>query len=149
MFEIIKNLPLPVKGRGQRNGRRANKYPFEEMDLGDCLSFNAESQKDPVYKKIYGSAMSYARRVKRGYKFVFGKIEEGKFGCWKVATESEEREIVVDNGIRNRKRRSETIHITKEMLISALENEGTINGASRILNISTRTISRLKQKFEI
>lgn len=149
MFEIVKNLPIPVKEKNFSGWKRANKYPFGEMEIGDCLAFKANGPKDPTYKKIYGSAMSYARRVKKGYRFVFDKIEEGKYGCWKVSvhTDNVTPEPVIKN--KSRKSRRSTFHITKEMLISALENDGTLVGASRILNISSRTISRLKQKFGI
>lgn len=150
MFEIIKNLPIPEKAVKNVHARREPKYPFKNMEIGDCLAFNAESIKDPVYKKIYGSAMSFARRVKEGYTFRFGMIEEGKYGCWKVVSDKQNRNSVTnsDNQEKRRKRAS-TINITKDMLISALESEGTLNGASRILNISSRTFSRLKQKFEL
>jgi hypothetical protein len=87
MFEIIKNLPIPEKVAKQKHARREPKYPFKDMEIGDCLAFNAEGVKDPVYKKIYGSAMSYARRIKEGYTFRFGQIEEGKFGFWKIESE--------------------------------------------------------------
>lgn len=149
MFEIIKNLPIPVKEKGLNSWKRANKYPFVEMEIGDCLAFNAQDRKDPMFKKIYGSAMSFARRVKAGYTFTFAKIEDGKFGCWKVATGEEQQHESNTNERKIYKKRASTIHITKDMLIAALENEGTLNGAARMLNISSRTFSRLKQKFEL
>jgi hypothetical protein len=145
MFEIIKNLPVPEKTVASKMPKRAPKYPFADMEIGDCLAFNAESIKDPVYKNVYGSAMAYARRVREGYTFRFGKIEEGKFGCWKIVST---KNVKVEEP-ENKRKRNSTINITKDMLISALESEGTLNGASRILNISSRTFSRLKQKFEL
>jgi hypothetical protein len=150
MFEIIKNLPIPEKVAKSAHVRREPKYPFKDMEIGDCLAFNAENIKDPVYKKIYGSAMSFARRVKEGYTFRFGMIEEGKYGCWKVVSDKQNRNSVT-NSVKEEKlrKRASTINITKDMLISALESEGTLIGASRILNISSRTFSRLKQKFEL
>lgn len=148
MFEIIKNLPIPEKAHSSKHSRRTPKYPFAEMEIGDCLAFNSESIKDPIYKKIYGSAMSYARRVKQGYTFRFGKIEEGKFGCWKIEDKKFSASSV--SALSNPKRkRANTDFITKDMLISALEGEGTLNGASKLLNISSRTLSRLKLKFDI
>jgi hypothetical protein len=148
MFEIIKNLPVPQKYVATKNGPRASKYPFESMEIGDCLAFSAQSNKDAEYIKIYGSAMSFARRAKKGYAFRFGKIEEGKFGCWKI--ESDKANKQGDNvESRKYKQRTSTNNITKEMLISAFESEGTLSGASRALNISSRTLSRLKLKFEL
>jgi hypothetical protein len=148
MFEIIKNLPVPQKYVTAKNGPRASKYPFESMEIGDCLAFYAQSNKDAEYIKIYGSAMSFARRAKKGYAFRFGKIEEGKFGCWKI--ESDKANKQGDNvESRKYKQRTSTNNITKEMLIAAFENEGTLSGASRALNISSRTLSRLKLKFEL
>jgi len=151
MFEIIKNLPIPEKIAKSKHARREPKYPFKDMEIGDCLAFNAENVKDPIYKKIYGSAMSYARRVKEGYTFRFGQIEDGKFGCWKV--ESEKNKSVNtgsdSSSSSSKRKRNATIHITKDMLIAAMESEGTLNGASRLLNVSSRTLSRLKQKFEL
>ena len=150
MFEIIKNLPIPEKVAKSVHVRREPKYPFKDMEIGDCLAFNAESIKDPVYKKIYGSAMSFARRVKEGYTFRFGMIEEGKYGCWKIVSDKQNRNSLTKSDKQEKQRkRASTINITKDMLISALESEGTLNGASRILNISSRTFSRLKQKFEL
>jgi hypothetical protein len=150
MFEIIKNLPIPEKIAKSKHARREPKYPFKEMEIGDCLAFNAESIKDPIYKKIYGSAMSYSRRVKEGYTFRFGQIEDGKFGCWKIVSEKNKNnsDSLREQNSKERKRNS-TVHITKSMLIAAMESEGTLNGASRLLNISSRTLSRLKQKFQL
>jgi len=116
MFEIIKNLPVPEKTVASKMPKRAPKYPFADMEIGDCLAFNA-----------------------------VGKIEEGKFGCWKIVST---KNVKVEEP-ENKRKRNSTINITKDMLISALESEGTLNGASRILNISSRTFSRLKQKFEL
>ena len=149
MFEIIKNLPIPVKKSNLGSWKRASKYPFGEMEIGDCIAFSATGKKDPNYKKIYGSAMSFARRVKKGYTFTFAQIEEGKFGCWKVSKEDNPEVEITDTNFRNKKKRVSTIHITKEMLIAALEHEGSLSGAARMLNISTRTFSRLKQKFDL
>jgi hypothetical protein len=153
MFEIIKNLPVPQKYATEKNGGRASKYPFEEMEIGDCLAFPSNSIKDAEYKKIYGAAMSFARRVKQGYTFRFGKIEEGKFGCWKIESSkpNKQSDVPVEKTQNQTpyKKRASTTNITKEMLIAALENEGTLHGASRSLNISSRTFSRLKLKFQL
>jgi hypothetical protein len=150
MFEIIKNLPIPEKLTKNNFKRREPKYPFADMEIGDCLAFNAESIKDPTYKKIYGSAMSYARRVKQGYAFRFGRIDETKFGCWKVESKKNVSNAESPKEAkRTYTKRGMTTHITKEMLISALESEGTLMGASRLLNISSRTFSRLKLKYEL
>lgn len=150
MFEILKNLPVPQKYVSTKIGGRVSKYPFEDMEIGDCLAFPAESIKDADYKKIYGAAMSFARRVKKGYTFRFGKIEEGKFGCWKIEDEKNKNQNN-DSQVpaRKYKTRANTNNITKEMLIAAFESEGTLNGASRLLNISTRTLSRLKLKYQM
>ena len=43
MIEILKNLPVPQKYALEKNGRRASKYPFEEMELGEFI------QKQTVY----------------------------------------------------------------------------------------------------
>ena len=149
MFEIIKNLPIPEKAANQKHPRREPKYPFKQMELGDCLAFNAEGIKDPTFKKIYGSAMSFARRVKEGYTFRFGKIEEGKYGCWKVESTKNVRSDEETITSKGKRIRGTTRNITKDVLISALESEGTLSGASRLLNISTRTFSRLKMKYEL
>jgi hypothetical protein len=150
MFEIIKNLPVPEKKAARKFAGKEPKYPFAKMEIGDCLAFNSESIKDPIYKKIYGSAMSYARRVKQGYTFRFGQIEEGKFGCWKIeSTNSKYVSSGDESDSATRRKRGNTTQITKDMLITALEHEGSLSGASRLLNISTRTFSRLKQKFEL
>ena len=150
MFQIIKNLPVPQKYVSDKIGKRASKYPFEDMEIGDCLAFPAESIKDLEYRKIYGSAMSFARRVQKGYTFRFGKIEEGKFGCWKIEDEKKKNQSGgSETSARKYKERTSTNNITKEMLIAAFESEGTLSGASRALNISSRTLSRLKLKFEL
>lgn len=149
MFEIIKNLPIPETKKTKTGSGRESIYPFRTMEIGDCLAFNAENVKDPVYKKIYGSAMSFARRAKEGYSFKFAMIETGKFGCWKVANEKLEKEQPEAGEKRNRKNRVSPVHITKDTLIQALENAGTLSGASNMLGVSTRTLSRLKQKFEL
>lgn len=150
MFEILKNLPVPQKYVSEKTIGRASKYPFEEMEIGDCLAFPAQSNKDPEYRKIYGSAMGFARRVKKGYTFRFGKIEEGKFGCWKIEDEKKKNQSSdSETSAGKYKTRVNTNNITKEMLIAAFESEGTLNGASRVLNISSRTLSRLKLKYQM
>lgn len=150
MFEIIKNLPVPQKYVATKKGLRVSKYPFEEMEIGDCLAFPAQSNKDAEYKKIYSSAMVFARRVKKGYTFRFGKIEEGKFGCWKIEDENKKNQSGdSETSARKYKQRTSTNKITKEMLIEAFENEGTLTGISRALNISSRTVSRLKIKYQM
>lgn len=151
MFEIIKNLPVPEKNVNIKNIKKLSKYPFEEMEMGDCMAFGAESIKDPNYKKVYGAAISYARRTKKGFTFRFGKIEEGKFGCWKIPSE---KNVVNENSEpkgkkTTRRMRSNVKSLTKEMLLGALEHEGSLAGASRLLGISSRTLCRLKQKFEL
>lgn len=148
MFEIVKGLPVPEKVNNLNTWKRANKYPFADMEMGDCLKFNAENQKDPMYKKIYGSALSYARRVKQGYTFRFAMIEPGVFGCWKVESKKNHESEPGSHPKPVRKRQS-TMHISKDMLIHALESDGSLIGAATKLNISTRTLSRLKQKFEL
>lgn len=148
MFEIIKGLPIPEKKSSLKDWKRASKYPFGEMEIGDCIKFKAEGFKDPNFKKVYGSAMSYARRVKKGFRFVFAQIEPGVFGCWKVETNKSIGEESPTPNVKLRKR-ADTTGITKQMLISALENQGSMVGASNVLGISTRTFSRLKQKFDL
>lgn len=152
MYQVVKNLPVPEKNINVGKSPRISKYPFEFMEMGDCMIFYADSLKDPNYKKIYGAAQSYARRVKKGFAFRFGKLEEGKYGCWKIPSDNNSSE---SNGVgksskkSGRKNRTNVGTITKEMLLGALEHEGTMVGASRLLGISSRTLSRLKQKFEM
>ena len=147
MFEIVKGLPIPEK-KSLRNWKRHNKYPFGQMEVGDCIKFSAAGLKDPEYKKIYGSATSFARRVNDGTKFRFAEIEPGVYGCWKINAESKNSAGGQSETSRVRKR-ADTSIITKDMLIAALESQGTLLGASRSLGVSSRTLTRLKQKFEL
>lgn len=149
MFEILKNLPIPEKSVKNNHFKRGSKYPFEEMEMGDCMAFSATSIKDPVYKKIYGAAQSYARRVKKGFTFRFGKIEEGKFGCWKIESKKNSGTGKEEATKKTRRHRTDVRTISREMLLGALEHEGTLNGASRLLGVSSRTLSRLKLKFDL
>ncbi|MEY4571009.1 MAG: hypothetical protein RLZ10_202 [Bacteroidota bacterium] len=151
MFQIVKNLPVPEKNANVGKGPRVSKYPFEFMEMGDCMVFHADNIKDANYKKIYGAAQSYARRLKKGFTFRFGKIEEGKFGCWKIPSDNKSFDggKSVKSSKKSGRNRANVGTITKEMLFGALEHEGTLVGASRLLGISSRTLSRLKQKFEM
>lgn len=151
-FEILKNVPIPENVKDLTGWKRSSKYPFGEMEIGDCIKFKADDNRDINYKRIYSAAMSYARRLQKGFTFVFGKIDEGFYGCWKVQDESNSPVQENENSPVQKKKyskRQSTTHINKTMLISALERDGSLAGAARDLNISTRTLSRLKKKFEL
>lgn len=151
MFEIIKNLPIPEKQKNKLYQRRESKYPFETMEIGDCLAFSATGLKDPAYKNIYSAAMGFVRRNKKDFSFRFAQIEENKFGCWKIESNkySNKDGESSTKSKSSRKERINTSIITKDMLLAAFEHEGTVIGASRLLNISSRTFTRLKQKFNM
>lgn len=144
-FDIVKNLPIPQRKPGQVHGR-SPMYPFFEMEIGDCLKFEASSTRDLNYRRLYNSARSHTRRKDCPYEFKFAQIGEGTFGCWKVVRNSTE------SGKRERRRRrtaAEINSIPVESIKEALHSEGTIAGASRRVGLSPRTFIRIVEKLSL
>ena len=144
-FSVVKNLPIPKGESDGHQGRNAI-YPFREMDLGDCIRFEAESSSDSAYRKIYNSARSHMRRSGCPYEFRFARIDDRTFGCWKVDREA------AGSGKRERRRRRTALEIDSipvEKLKQALQDEGTVAGAARKLGLSPRTLVRLVEKLGI
>jgi hypothetical protein len=88
MFKIVKNLPIPEEKKGASSKGRSPIYPFGDMEIGDCMKFDAESVRDVKFKKVYNSAMGFARRHGGDYRFSFAEIKPGVYGCWKVKVDS-------------------------------------------------------------
>jgi transcriptional regulator with GAF, ATPase, and Fis domain len=144
-FSIVKNLPIP-QGLPSAAQGRSSIYPFREMEMGDCLKFEAESTSDTRYRKIYNSARSHARRTGCQYEFRFAQLDERTFGCWKVERSES------GQGSRERRRRRTAVEINSiplRNITEALHNEGTVAGAARRVGISPRTLMRLMDRFGI
>lgn len=144
-FSVVKNLPIP-KGMDEAHQGRNAIYPFREMDLGDCIRFEAEGSSDSSYRKIYNSARSHMRRTGCPYEFRFARIDDRTFGCWKVDRDAE------GSGKPERRRRRTALEIDSipvETLKGALQDEGTVAGAARRVGISPRTFMRLVEKLGI
>lgn len=139
-FSIVKGLPLPEERAKGAMGRKGI-YPFREMEVGDCLRFSASGTSDPVYRKIYSSAKSHSRRAGGAYEFRFAPVGEGEFGCWKVEPSG-------SGSVRRRRRSAAEIGaISAEAVRTALESEGTVAGAARMVGVSPRTLVRLAAKL--
>lgn len=144
-FNIVKNLPIP-KNRPTGHQGRSSIYPFREMEVGDCLKFDAKTTGDANYRKIYNSARSHARRTGCPYEFKFAQIDDGTFGCWKI----ERNESEIGKRERRRRRTADEINsIPMQSLKDALHEEGTVAGAARRVGISPRTFIRLIEKLGI
>lgn len=144
MFKIVKNLPIPEEKKTQGSKGRSSIYPFGEMEVGDCLKFDVRSSNEPQFKKIYSAAMSYARRHSGDYKFMFAEIKPGLFGCWKVRLKPGEEKA----GRRRRKTKAEIMSIKYEDMDRAMKEGGSTAGAAKILGLSHRTFTRLKEMYE-
>lgn len=142
-FDIVKNMPIPQKSRRGGTGR-SSLYPFAEMEMGDCLKFEAASTKDINYRRMYTSAKSHTRRKECPYDFRFAQIDDKHFGCWKVdksghGSESKER--------RHRRKASEINSIPINVIMEAWETAGSVAGAARKVGLSPRTFMRLMEKL--
>jgi transcriptional regulator with GAF, ATPase, and Fis domain len=143
-FKIVKNLPIPSRRPGSYLGR-SSVYPFAEMEIGDCLKFEARSTRDSSYRRIYNSARSHARRRDCQYEFKFAQLDDENFGCWKVKKGS------VPSEAKERRRRrtwAEINSIPAESIMEALQTEGTVAGAARRVGLSPRTFTRLLEKIK-
>lgn len=144
MFKVVKNLPIPEAKKITGSKGRTSIYPFGEMEIGDCMKFEASSVGDSMFKKVYNSAMSHARRHSGDYKFTFAEIKPGVFGCWKVKLKSGEERP------KKRKRRTnaEIMSVKHEDIREALKKGVTIAGAAKIVDLNPRTFLKLKRMYE-
>lgn len=82
-MRIEKSVPLPPPTTGP-----PRKYPFSDMEVGDCLSLPLSGVKhveggDEVTAKLRQAALNYGRR--HGKKFVVRTVRpEGIARCWRV-----------------------------------------------------------------
>ena len=144
-FNIVKDLPIP-KGRPSTAQGRNSIYPFREMEMGDCLKFEAKSTSDSNYRKIYNSARSHTRRTGCPYDFKFAQIDDCTFGCWKVEKTEDYSE---KRGRRRRRTADEINSIPVQSITEALHTEGTVAGAARRVGVSPRTFIRLMGRLGI
>lgn len=144
MFKIVKNLPLPEEKKVASAKGRSSIYPFGNMEIGDCMKFDAESVKDVKFKKVYNSAMGFARRHGVDYRFSFAEIKPGVYGCWKLKLDPGEQKE------RRRKRRTnaELMSIRYEDIMDAMNKSGSTAGAAKMVGLTPRTFSRLKEMYE-
>lgn len=144
-FDIVKNLPIPAKRKGNPHGR-SSLYPFAEMEVGDCLKFEATGTKDMNYRRIYNSARSHTRRKDCEYDFRFAQIDDRHFGCWKIR----KNEVRGDKPERRRRRTASEINsIPIHMIKEAWHTEGSVAGAARRVGLSPRTFTRLIEKLSL
>ena len=142
-FDIVKNMPIPQKTKKGGPGR-TSAYPFAEMEIGDCLKFEATSTKDVNYRRMYTSAKSHTRRKECPYDFRLAQIDDRHFGCWKVekvqlGTESRQR--------RHRRKASEINSIPVDVIKEAWETAGSVAGGAKKVGVSPRTFMRLIAKI--
>lgn len=142
-FDIVKNMPIPQKVRKGGSGR-SSVYPFAEMEMGDCLKFEASSPKDMSYRRMYTSARSHTRRKECTYDFRFAQIDEKHFGCWKVERTQAEPDR---KRVRHRRKASEINSIPPTAIMEAWETAGSVAGAAKKVGLSPRTFMRLIEKI--
>ena len=145
MFKILKNIPIPEKKSSTSRKGRTSIYPFGEMEIGDCIRFEANSIRDNEYKKVYNSAMGFARRYKGDYRFTFAEVRPGVFGCWKVKAENEPKEASPRKG---RRTNAEIMNVKQEDIMKALKKSNSMAGAARSVGLSVKTFLRLKHKYD-
>ena len=85
-FELEDDRPIPAA-----TTRRAVKYPFAEMEVGQCLVADGGPTGSTAGSKAYNAAQRFTERQEaRGevkYQFVCRKLLDrpGKIGIWRVA----------------------------------------------------------------
>lgn len=67
-IEIKKGIPIPVK---------KEKYPFRDMEIGDCFEFPKEK-----YNTINSACQFYAK--KHNVKFTVRNIDGNIIGVWRI-----------------------------------------------------------------
>ncbi len=75
-MKISKNVPLPKHMRGRPPG---NKYPFNELQIGDSFPIT-KSEQMSVY-----SCVNYYNKIKSTtIKVKTGKDDSGQLRCWRI-----------------------------------------------------------------
>lgn len=75
IFKIEKSIPIP-----EARGRRAKKYPFEQMEVGDSFFVPLEEGKSP--SAIHASIATAKHRL--GINLTTAR-EEGGIRVWRIA----------------------------------------------------------------
>lgn len=74
-YKIENDVPIPEKARTGR-GR---KYPWESMNVGDSIAFEAAAE----YERARSASNAYARNHK-GVKFTARQTLNGNYRIWRV-----------------------------------------------------------------
>lgn len=81
MFEVKKDVPLTPSSRSL-------KYPFHEMEVGDCFdvprNMGRTLGKTTVQNSVTSSSRGYAKRHNPDAKFATRTIDENTIRCWRV-----------------------------------------------------------------
>lgn len=83
-FEIDKQRPLPKK----RGPREDTKYPFAEMEIGDCLIADGGPTGSTTNAKAFWAARTF-REYNPWFNFTGRKLDDrpGKIGIWRIPPE--------------------------------------------------------------
>ena len=79
--EIKKGIPVPSRA----NGQKPKKYPFSDLEVGDCLEFTVPKDVSAVIvqSRISTNARNFGDPC--GRKFTTRQLKhKGKIGCWRV-----------------------------------------------------------------
>ena len=74
MFEVIKNLPIPSRGRRGRNMEYT--YPWDKLEVGDAFHVPLE-----LARTVICASSNHAKKYKRRY--VTRRIED-RIYIWRV-----------------------------------------------------------------
>ena len=85
-FEIHKNVPMPTKkpGPGRRSG--SSKYPYMEMEIGDCF-YIPQTDGSPKRESIASMCADWSKRT--GNKFEVYELTGDRLGIWRVPVDPE------------------------------------------------------------
>ena len=78
--EIHGDIPMPDK-----QSTRALKYPFEELEVGQCFIINLDqhaSDKVEIERQLRAAAFRYGKKL--GKKFSCRLIDDTKAGAWRT-----------------------------------------------------------------
>ena len=91
-YEIQKGVPIPPSKGGSSNtlGGAPRRYPFFEMEIGDCFDVPANTHhtdvdgRDRTQAVIIVAARQYKMRNDPGARFTTRRLD-GLVRCWRIA----------------------------------------------------------------
>ncbi len=81
MYQIHSGVPAPTEAKRTREA----KYPFKDMQEGDCFIVPVEELPPRGIDSIRSAVYSFKRTRKVGWTFTISALDDGSVGVWRIA----------------------------------------------------------------